>query len=335
VTEAPATSAPRTQIYTFGDAGYFLGIVALVNSLRLTGNDDPIVVLDIGLEPRQRRLLERECRFMDATPLQGTSPWQLFPFPVFDEPHGVIAIVDADVIVTADLEPYFEQAAGGGVVAFPDPHSDRWFAEWEGEFGLAAPVRTGQPYANAGLVVFSTVEHPTLLGQWWRCCERLGGRPTALDDGDVDSPVAYGDQDALNALLASVVAPADVAIQPAGSALFVEDEFARMRVLDVSRLVCEHDGRRVVMLHRIFEDKPWQPSSWRTIRRTPYLRCLRRALSGPGLAIRVDDSDLPPWLRRGPRGTANAWAYHGVELAVRTRRWCRRRSLRRRPAVTG
>jgi hypothetical protein len=321
----PTDTLPSPQIYTLGDAAYFLGIVALVNSLRITGNTQPVVVLDLGLEPHQRRLLEGHCRFMDATPIRDTNPWHLFPFPVFDDPRGVIAIVDSDILVTAPLDPYFEAAARGQIVGFPDLDTHRWFGEWTAEFALDAPLRRDQAYVNAGFIAFSTIEHPALLRRWWDCCEAIAGRRTALDDGDVDSPVAYGDQDAMNALLMSVVPPERVAIQPAGGVQFLERELARTRIVDLERLGCEHDGQPVVLLHRIFDGKPWQRASWARIRRTSYLRCLRRALTGPDLAIRVKPSELPVWLRPGARGAASAWALHPVEVLGRVRRRMQRR----------
>ncbi len=156
----PVDALPSPQIYTFGDAAYFLGIVALVNSLRITGNTEPVVVLDLGLEPHQRQLLERHCRFMDATPVRDTNPWHLFPFPLFDDPRGVIAIVDSDVLVTAPLDRYFEAAVEGRIVAFSDLDTHRWFAEWTAAFALDAPLRQDQTYVNAGFIAFSTIEHP-------------------------------------------------------------------------------------------------------------------------------------------------------------------------------
>ncbi len=321
----PADALPSPQIYTFGDAAYFLGIVALVNSLRITGNTEPVVVLDLGLEPDQRKLLEGHCRFMTAGPIRDTNPWHVFPFPLFDDPRGVIAIVDSDIIVTAQLDPCFEAAAQGRIVAFPDRDTQRWFSEWTAEFALDSPLRRDEVYVNAGFIAFSTIEHPGLLPRWWACCEALAGRRTALDDGDIASPVAYGDQDALNALLMSVVPRERVAVQPAGAVQYRERELSRTRVVDLQRLSCEHDGQRVVLLHRIFEAKPWQRASWARIRRTSYLRCLRRALSGADLEIRVEPSELPVWLRPGARGAACAWALHPVELLGRVRRRVQRR----------
>ena len=319
----PSQPNGRVQIYTYGDARYFPGIVALVNSLRITGNDEPVVVLDLGLEPAQRRVLASHCRFMTAGPPPGTSPWHLFPFPVFDDPSGVVAIVDSDVLVTTSLRPYFESAADGRIVAFPDPVPGRFFGEWEQVFALPSAPRPGQPYVNAGFVAFSTLRHPDLLARWWAGCERIAARRTALDDGVVANPVAFGDQDALNALLMSVVEPDRLAVQPVGAELFLESEFARMKVRDLARLRCELDGQPVSLLHHIYVDKAWAHTSWRGLRRTGYTRCLRRALAGPALEIRPAASEVPRWLRQGPSGAAAASLVYGRALLGRVRRRAR------------
>ena len=51
--------------YTISSAGYFPGTVALLNSLRLTGNAGELVVLDRGLLPDQRARLEPQARVVD------------------------------------------------------------------------------------------------------------------------------------------------------------------------------------------------------------------------------------------------------------------------------
>ena len=45
--------------FTVSTHRFFLGTVALLNSLRLTGNAGELVVLDAGLTPDERELLER------------------------------------------------------------------------------------------------------------------------------------------------------------------------------------------------------------------------------------------------------------------------------------
>ena len=53
-------SAPAT-FYTVTDAEFFPGTVALLNSLRLVGHREPLVVLDNGLTPEQRDAARPGC----------------------------------------------------------------------------------------------------------------------------------------------------------------------------------------------------------------------------------------------------------------------------------
>jgi hypothetical protein len=52
--------------YCMSSEVYFLGAVGLVNSLRLTGHTEPIYLLDCGLEPAHRALLEPHVTVVDA-----------------------------------------------------------------------------------------------------------------------------------------------------------------------------------------------------------------------------------------------------------------------------
>ena len=61
-----------TSFYCVADQRYFPGAVALVNSIRLVGHREPIVLLDCGLTPAQRRLLEPEVELVTRPP--GTPP---------------------------------------------------------------------------------------------------------------------------------------------------------------------------------------------------------------------------------------------------------------------
>ncbi len=46
--------------YCMSSDVYFLGAVGMINSLRLHGHDEPIYLLDLGLRPEQRELIEPE-----------------------------------------------------------------------------------------------------------------------------------------------------------------------------------------------------------------------------------------------------------------------------------
>ena len=49
---------PDTTFFTVADERFFPGAVCLLNSLRLSGNDAELVILDAGLTDAQRRRLD-------------------------------------------------------------------------------------------------------------------------------------------------------------------------------------------------------------------------------------------------------------------------------------
>ncbi len=57
-----------TAFYCVSDARYFLGAVAMINSLRLNGHREPIYLLDAGLSDDQRELLAAEATIVKAPP---------------------------------------------------------------------------------------------------------------------------------------------------------------------------------------------------------------------------------------------------------------------------
>ena len=114
--------------YTVSDRNYFLGTVALFNSLRLTGNLQPVVVLDMGFTERQRALLSEHAKVIDP-PEHPTHPFLLKPYPSLCDLSGTAIVIDSDVIVTGSLDEIFSAAEDGFICAFPDgPETrTRWF----------------------------------------------------------------------------------------------------------------------------------------------------------------------------------------------------------------
>src|SRR3954452_3063519 len=95
---------PELAIYCVADRDHFLGLAALVNSLRVLGHDDPVHVLDCGFEDWQRAVLEEGdgVFVVDADPstpakLQKT----LLPLT---QPAAVKIVVDVYVIFKRRLE---------------------------------------------------------------------------------------------------------------------------------------------------------------------------------------------------------------------------------------
>src|SRR6187551_3977245 len=64
----------EATFYTIADAGFFPGLVALLNSLRLTGNAGELVALDRGLTPAQRELLAGHVSVVDLPEAPAGSP---------------------------------------------------------------------------------------------------------------------------------------------------------------------------------------------------------------------------------------------------------------------
>src|SRR6185437_7624025 len=79
-------------------------------------------------------------------------------------------------------------------------------------------------------------------------------------------------------------------------------ELAATRVVDPRGVVCERDGRRVLLLHSFSAPKPWEPTARGYLPDTAHLRCLRRLLVGTHLAVRTGASASD-----GPGAASAAW----------------------------
>ena len=140
---------------TVADEKFFLGAVALVNSLRIAGNPEPIVVIDAGLSPAQRAFLSEACE-VRSLPVDrsGALPAFLKPAVFTLGLEGTTVVLDSDMIVTSRLEPILAEAAAGKLCVFTDIEKDRYFEdEWVTALGLENPIRP-RPYINSGFVAF-------------------------------------------------------------------------------------------------------------------------------------------------------------------------------------
>ncbi len=95
-----------TAFYCVSSEVYFPAAVGLVNSLRLTGHDEPIFLLDCGLTPEHRALLEPHVTVVDAP--DDTPPYLLKTVAPRLYPARLQVLVDVDVVVTRSLGPLFE-----------------------------------------------------------------------------------------------------------------------------------------------------------------------------------------------------------------------------------
>jgi hypothetical protein len=269
--------------YTVADSAYFLGAVALVNSLRLAGHAEPIVVLDSGLEPHQRELLERESTLVPAPPAKH--PMYVKWFVMLEHPSEVMAFVDADMAVVRSLEPLLELAAADKVVAFEDLNPARYQPEWAELVGHPVERRT---YVNSGFLALRGRRN--LLERLHDAQQRITQGPVA---GTGRRPFKFPDQDVLNAVLGAYVAQDETAVVE--RRLAPVQPFSRLRLVDAQALDLRYpDGAQPYLLHHLYA-KPW-------LERTPtnpYTRILPRLLLGTDVPLRPRVEDVPWRLRPG------------------------------------
>jgi hypothetical protein len=289
--------------YCTSSGMYFLGAVGLVNSLRLVGHTEPVFLLDCGLSDEERELLAPEVTVVPAP--DGREPFQLKTVLPARHPAEVMVLIDADMIVTRPLLEPIATASADRVLAVEHP-VDRFVPEWGELLGLGAarPRR----YLSSGLVflggptgreVVRLMEESGARIDFDRTMFRTAVRNYPFDagtDGDAskpDDPFFFADQDLLNAVLASAVAPERV--------VEIEEQlapippFEGLRVVDGTALRCSYtDGTEPYVIHH-FANKPWLEQTHHGI----YSRLLRRLLTGPDVAIRVPETKLPLRLRTG------------------------------------
>ena len=290
---------------TVADRAYFLGAVALVNSLRLTEHAQEIALLDVGLDDRQRAFLDREATIHEGP--AGVGWLSVFVKPLFADlyPDRSLVLIDNDVVVTRSLQPLLDAAAEGKIAAFVQADSSRWFAEWETLFRLREPLRHGS-YVNGGCVALSSARWRPFLDRWRELGESVAGdraaRPFLVPQQEARAdPVGYNEQDTLNALLMSEVPESAVELW---SHLLAPswEERDEVHVVDATSLRCWVDGEEPFFLHATGQPKPWQPKGWLRLRFDAFSELLRRVLTGDDVALRVPSAWLPPWIRDDARG---------------------------------
>ena len=288
------SSLPRGAAYSVSNSAHFLGAVALVNSLRLTGWRDEIVLVDGGLTKRQRALLGSEAIIISAP--RSLPPHLLKVFGPLTHPAEAMVLIDADMIVVGSLDALLVEAVTSTrLLAVADILHDRYDARWGDLLGLGELRR--QTYVNSGFVVAPR----ELGGRVFTQLERLQGRidpgRSMIAAGRPDDPFFFLDQDALNALLAStrfrredlhVLDQSRIPLPP----------FAGVRILDQERLrVVSADGGELIALHH-YQRKPWlQP-----LAENAYSRLLPRLWLAGDLPIRLQRHDVPLRFRPGMQG---------------------------------
>jgi hypothetical protein len=282
--------APETYV-TLCDRHFFVGTVAMMNSLRLTGNDGELVVFDRGLTGEQRRLLRDHARVVPVDP--SIRPFLVTPSMRNVADAGTLYWIDGDVIVTRNLQRVSELAENGKICLYYDIPPTRWFQEWPEIFALQAPLRRDR-YLNAGFLALSRDRWEWLLERWSEVCEIMP--PLSAYAGQQEIPVLGGDQDALNALLMSEVSRNAVHELPPEEVVYT-GQMHQARLVDRERLVTVRHGHPVALLHYTGKLKPWMPRSWARINQDAYVRLLLRLIFEDDVPVRLSGQHVPRWLR--------------------------------------
>jgi hypothetical protein len=287
----PASPAFDRAFYAVCDRRHFPGLVALLNSLRLKGHDEPLVVVDAGLTAVQRRRLADHAHLVPAP--TGQPAVLLAPLGPTTHPARVAILLDADMIVTLPLHELVDVASGGRLVAFVNdpPNHDRWFADWSARLELG-PLRR-QPYVNAGLLVVPDSLAARLFSRWTERQTKIAFRETRYGGAKLWHPFYFADQDVLNALLAAELAGDELVFLD--HRLAPHPPFRGVILEDARELRCRYvDGAQPFVLHHTL-GKPWLTSTRATI----YSTLLTRLLLEPDVALRLTPDELPLRLRRG------------------------------------
>ena len=232
----------EASFYTIADAGFFPGLVALLNSLRLTGNTGELVALDRGLTTAQRRLLEGHVSLVELPEAPAGSPILLKPYPGQVGASGTIVLIDSDMVVTRSLDEIAALAARRADLRLSRPQAaPRPLVRRVGAGAGAARSPAAADVPERGLS---------------RALDRALARPArplvgALRPGSArrsisrrfEQPFWAGDQDVLNAILASEIPEEALAELPEDGEAYPDDLLETV-IVDERTLHCDSAGTR-------------------------------------------------------------------------------------------
>lgn len=322
----------EVRFFTQADSRFFVGAVAMLESLRLSGNTAPAFVLDDGLQPGERERLMTTAEILTSTPaLVDLHPRQMKATADLFWSSGVVVLLDSDMIVTSPLDDLIEQAVDGKIAVHPDHPitTGRQFEEWVEVFELRAPLRP-QRYVNCTPLAISLDHWPHFFERWRHACLSL---PRDWPSQGFDGPFGLPAQDAMNALLMSEI-PAEAIWIGAAERTVHADGLRDVEIVDARSLTCRYRGAAPVVLHYGLDPKAWERAGWRRVRADDaYVRLLRRLLFERDVSVPVEPREVPIWLR--PRGVGRTAAtlaglVNFVRVDLRSRaRLLRNRLLRR------
>ena len=308
--------------YCVASDEHFVGLVALLNSLRLTGNDAPLFVTDCGLTALQRERLAPHVVLVEVE--DHRSPHLAKWAAPLVHPAEVSVLLDVDIIVTRSLDPLVTVAQDRPLV-FADPLWHRFDENW-GRLLDLGPLRRGT-YFNSGAIALPARRTAELLPIVAAAQHRIDTDKTWLNGGASEYAFYFGDQDVWNAVFAARLAPNELLVFE--QRLAVHPPFPRLRLHDEHTLDCRYpDGAVPFLLHHVGR-KPWLAQTRPNI----YSRLLTRLLVGDDVTLRLQRSELPWRLRGHATGeagrayAATSASLHGMRGRLGFRRW-----LRGRPA---
>jgi hypothetical protein len=281
-------SDTSSAFYVAADSSHFIGLVALINSLRVVGHDEPIYVANCGFAGSQARRLAEHVILVETD--GASTPHVAKTVAPLTHPADVMVLLDADIIVTRPLTQLIDTARPGRVVAFVDRVAHRFDARWSELLGLG-PLRR-QQYANSGMLVTEREIGLNLLDRVADGCKRIEIGRTIVANGNPLYPFYYLDQDVLNALLATY--PIE-AIELLDHRLAPFPPFAGVRIVHEELLRCSYDdGVEPFALHHTAR-KPWISAT----RWSVYSQLLSRVVLGDDVALRLSRKEVPLRLQRG------------------------------------
>jgi hypothetical protein len=321
VTVGSVNQRPPAAFYCMSSGIYFLGAVAMLNSLRLLGHSEAVFLLDCGLSPRQRELIRPHVTLVPGPP--DVPPYVLKTIAPLRHPADVMVLIDADMIATRSLADLIAQASHGRVIAARND-VERFVPQWGELLGLGEVRR--QPYVSSGLIFLGGPVGEEVLALMDALADRVDLDLTFRSRNDPSYPFLYLEQDVLNGVLASRVDRDRTIALP--HRLVPNPPFPGLRLMDETTLRCAYrDGTEPYVLHH-FGTKPWLEPA----RDGAYSRLLRRLLTGHDVAIRVSEEELPqrlrsgvrPWLRRRWVDARETFRWHvreplGAQLRARGR----------------
>jgi hypothetical protein len=278
--------------YTAANALHYPGLVALVNSIRLSGETEPIFVVDCGLTDSQQETLEQHVTFV--TPDRDLHPVLQKATGPLAHPAEHMVILDSDIIVTRPLSALVDGSRTDRLISFVDSSvPNRFFPDWSA-LGLGEPRQ--QPYVNAGLLVLSAEIASHLLPLLVELQERLDMTESLFGrTGDPTGPYYYLEQDLLNTILMTSY---DGRVLRLDGRLAPHPPFPGLRVVDTDLLRCAYsDSAEPYVLHHTYR-KPWLVP----MTPTPYSRLFIRAVGGTGILVRIPDDEVALRLRDGALG---------------------------------